>query len=109
MMSTHCSFRRRLGLSCLLLALSWPVASQSVPPSEGGAYRLLRMRVAAGTMEVVSPEAGAPRYRLQATVGQAEADPDAAVSPRYRLRGGFWAARGIGDTSQTLFSDGFED
>ena len=81
--------------------------SQAVPPTEGGSYRLARVRVAAGTGEAQSPEPGLPRYRLQATIGQAEAQAQAATSPRYRLRGGFWASGG--DLPAPIFADGFED
>lgn len=90
---------RAMAAVTLLLAAA-PATAQSVSPSEGGGYRLTRVRVAAGTTETA-----ATRYRLNATVGQPEASETA--SPRYRLRGGFWgAASGPGEAS--LFSDGFE-
>ena len=98
-------------LVCFLVLVLVSSAShaRSTPPSEGGSYRLSRTRVAAGTTEALSAEAGTPRYRLQATVGQAEADPDAAASMRYRLRGGFWAAHNAGELPPGIFADGFED
>lgn len=91
-------FRAVAAIALLLAATS--VTAQSTPPSEGGGYRLTRMRVAGGASETADA-----RYRLQATVGQAEASETAA--PRYRLRGGFWSAAS-GPRETNLFSDGFE-
>ena len=98
---------RALAAVALLLAAA-PTTAQSVPPSEGGDYRLVRVRVAAGTSEAHSLESGIPRYRLQATAGQAEADPHTGTSSHYRLRGGFWNAASE-PMAVDVFSDGFED
>ena len=92
-------FFRAIAAMTLLLAAA-PTTAQSTPPSEGGDYRLTRMRVAGGASETANA-----RYRLQATVGQAEASETAAT--RYRLRGGFWGVA-PGSREANLFSDGFE-
>ena len=98
---------RRLALrmhrSVLALALGLAAGlsgAQTAPPAEGGSYRLTRQRMAAGSVDAV-----APRYRLGATIGQAEASE--AHSARYRLRGGFRVPAASASATE-LFRDGFE-
>lgn len=94
----------RLRALCRPLCLSALFTAALAPPTdaaEAGRYRLERAHVSP------SAASSAPRYRLQASAGQAEAGQLRAG--RYRLQGGFWFASSAAvPQGERVFADGFE-
>lgn len=86
----------------LLLASASAGFAQTVTPPAGGPYVMTRQVVSAG-----GERSSGGNYVLNATVGQATADPEAASGGAYRLRGGFHIA--TQPLAEELFANGFED
>jgi hypothetical protein len=77
------------------------IIAAAVAKSTGGTYRLDTYTIDNG-----GGASSDVRYRLQGSVGQADAQP-AASDARYRLQGGFWPAASA--TEALIFRSGFEN